>query len=132
MTVRLDDVATGRAATRHLLDLGHRVIGDVTGVPDLVSSWSPPVERARGYVRALEEAGVVVQPDLEVNGDFDVAGGRESTAELLRRRPDVTAVFAASDEMAMGRSSRRATWAAGAGGCPSWAWTGTTSASWSA
>ncbi len=48
VTVRLDDVATGRAATRHLLDLGHRVIGHVTGVPDLVSSWSPPVERARG------------------------------------------------------------------------------------
>ncbi|MEK8226327.1 substrate-binding domain-containing protein [Oerskovia sp. M15] len=33
---------------------------------------------------------------------FDVAGGRSSTAELLRRRPDITAIFAASDEMAMG------------------------------
>ena len=36
------------------------------------------------------------------NGGFDVEGGRSSTRELLRRRPDVTAIFAASDEMAMG------------------------------
>ncbi|OLT49143.1 LacI family DNA-binding transcriptional regulator [Cellulosimicrobium sp. CUA-896] len=102
VTVRLDDVATGYAATRHLLDLGHRVVGHVTGVPDLVSSWSPPAERSLGYVRALAEAGVDVDRELEANGDFDVEGGRASTAELLRRRPDVTAVFAASDEMAMG------------------------------
>jgi LacI family transcriptional regulator, repressor for deo operon, udp, cdd, tsx, nupC, and nupG len=102
VTVRLDDVATGYAATRHLLDLGHRVVGHVTGVPDLVSSWSPPAERSLGYARALAEAGIDVDPVLSANGDFDVEGGRASTAELLRRRPDVTAVFAASDEMAMG------------------------------
>ncbi|MCB7135054.1 LacI family DNA-binding transcriptional regulator [Cellulosimicrobium marinum] len=102
VTVRLDDVATGRTATRHLLDLGHRVVGHVTGAPDVVSSWSPPAERSLGYALALQEAGVAVDPDLEVNGDFDVAGGRVSATELLRRRPDVTAVFAASDEMAMG------------------------------
>lgn len=102
VTVRLDDVATGHAATRHLLDLGHRVVGHVTGTPDLVSSWSPPSERSQGYARALREAGVVHDPDLEVNGDFDVQGGRASTADLLRRRPDVTGIFAASDEMAMG------------------------------
>ncbi|MBD5785911.1 LacI family DNA-binding transcriptional regulator [Cellulosimicrobium terreum] len=102
VTVRLDDVATGRTATRHLLDLGHRVVGHVAGVPDLVSSWSPPVGRSEGYAQALAEAGLDYDPALEVNGDFDVEGGRRSTAALLDARPDVTAVFASSDEMAMG------------------------------
>ncbi|MFF3063996.1 LacI family DNA-binding transcriptional regulator [Oerskovia sp. NPDC057915] len=102
VTVRLDDVRTGSLATRHLLDLGHRVVGHITGQPDLVSSWSPPVERSTGYERALRKAGIEPSPDLVVNGGFDVAGGRSSTKELLRRRPDVTAIFAASDEMAMG------------------------------
>jgi LacI family transcriptional regulator, repressor for deo operon, udp, cdd, tsx, nupC, and nupG len=100
--VRLDDVATGYVATRHLLQLGHRVVGHVTDVQDLAASWSPPAERAVGYARALEEAGIAVDPGLEVNGDVDVDGGRASTVDLLRRRPDVTAVFAVSDEMAMG------------------------------
>ncbi|WP_265521664.1 LacI family DNA-binding transcriptional regulator [Oerskovia flava] len=102
VTARLDDVSTGREATRHLLDLGHRCVGHVTGVPDLVSSWSPPAERSHGYTLELADAGIEPDPELVVNGDFDVQGGRESTLGLLRRRPDVTAVFAASDEMAMG------------------------------
>ncbi len=102
VTVRLDDVRTGSLATRHLLDLGHRVVGHITGQPDLVSSWSPPVERSTGYERALRKAGIDPSPDLVVNGGFDVAGGRSSTKSLLRRRPDITAIFAASDEMAMG------------------------------
>jgi DNA-binding LacI/PurR family transcriptional regulator len=46
--------------------------------------------------RGLAHAG------LEVHGHFDVRGGRASMHALLDRRPDVTAVFAASDEMAMG------------------------------
>ncbi|BDZ42350.1 LacI family transcriptional regulator [Paraoerskovia sediminicola] len=102
VTVRLDDDATGRAATEHLIGLGHRVVGHVTGVPDLVSSWSPPVGREQGYRGALADARLEVGDQLVVNGDFDVEGGRASVRELLRRRPDVTAVFASSDEMAMG------------------------------
>jgi LacI family repressor for deo operon, udp, cdd, tsx, nupC, and nupG len=50
----------------------------------------------------MREAGLDPSPDLEVNGHFDLEGGRDSTRLLLARRPDVTAIFAASDEMAMG------------------------------
>ncbi len=49
-----------------------------------------------------ERAGLEAGPDLEADGRYDLAGGRASTHALLDRRPDVTAVFAASDEMAMG------------------------------
>jgi len=102
VTVRLDDRATAIDATRHLIGLGHTRIAHITGAPDDVAPWSPPVERSAGWRAALVEAGVVVDPALEVYGHFDVEGGRAATLELLAVAPDVTAVFAASDEMAMG------------------------------
>jgi DNA-binding LacI/PurR family transcriptional regulator len=102
VTVRLDDRGTAMAATRHLLALGHTRIAHITGAPDDVAPLSPPVERAAGWRAAMAEAGLDPSPELEAHGNFDVAGGRAATRELLERVPDVTAVFAASDEMAMG------------------------------
>ena len=102
VTVRLDDRATAIDATRHLIGLGHTRIAHITGAPDDIAPWSPPVERSAGWRAALAEAGVVADPALEVYGHFDVEGGRAATLELLAVAPDVTAVFAASDEMAMG------------------------------
>lgn len=102
VTVRLDDYAVGRTATEHLLGLGHERIAHVTGLPDVVSHWSPPIGRRRGWQDAMRDAGHEVDPDWLVNGYFDVEGGRTSTRQLLERAPEVTAVFAASDEMAMG------------------------------
>ena len=58
--------------------------------------------RRQGWIAALEAAGIPVEPALEVHGHFDLDGGRESMHLLLRQVPDLTAVFAASDEMAMG------------------------------
>ncbi|WP_199424516.1 LacI family DNA-binding transcriptional regulator [Actinotalea solisilvae] len=102
VTVRLDDRATARAATQHLVSLGHRRIAHITGAPDDDAPSSPPVERAAGWRQALADAGIVADPALEAYGHFDVEGGRESMRDLLARVPDVTAVFASSDEMAMG------------------------------
>ncbi|MCL3863239.1 LacI family DNA-binding transcriptional regulator [Actinotalea sp. K2] len=102
VTVRLDDHGTALAATRHLVGLGHRRIGHITGSPDDVAPWSPPVHREAGWREAMTEAGLETPPELEVHGNFDVEGGRASMHTLLDQAPDVTAVFAASDEMAMG------------------------------
>ena len=102
VTVRLDDHATAYSATQYLLGLGHRRIAHITGAPDDVSPWSPPVGRAAGWRAALIDAGLEPDADLEVHGNFDMAGGRESMRVLLERGTGVTAVFAASDEMAMG------------------------------
>jgi DNA-binding LacI/PurR family transcriptional regulator len=102
VTVRLDDLAAARAATEHLIGLGHRRIGHISGTPDDVTPFSPPVARREGWVSAMRRAGLPVDSQLEVHGHFDVEGGRESMHILMRRCPDVTAVFAASDEMAMG------------------------------
>lgn len=101
-TVRIDDYAVGQTAGRHLLDLGHRQIGHITGMPDEISAWSPPAGRRRGWQDTLSRAGVAVPPEWMVSGYFDIEGGRESTEMLLEQSPEITAVFAASDEMAMG------------------------------
>ncbi len=101
-TVRVDDHAIGLAATRHLTALGHRTVAHLTGTPDDVHPWSPPVGRAAGWREALREVGVVPEEDLIELGGFEIEGGRESMTRLMTRRPDLTAVFASSDEMAMG------------------------------
>jgi DNA-binding LacI/PurR family transcriptional regulator len=54
------------------------------------------------YDQALLAAGLTPDESLIVQGDFDLATARHAAVDLLRRRPDITAVFAASDEMAMG------------------------------
>jgi len=102
VTVRIDDYQVGLTATDHLLGLGHTRIGHVTGLPDTISSWSPPIGRRRGWQEAIQRTGHEVRHEWVVNGYFDVEGGRESTRQLLEQAPEVTAVFAASDEMAMG------------------------------
>ncbi|HWS58041.1 MAG TPA: LacI family DNA-binding transcriptional regulator [Actinotalea sp.] len=101
-TVRLDDHATALEATRHLIALGHRRIAHITGTPTDVHEWSPPPARAAGWRDALREAGIEPDPALLEHGDFEFDGGRASMTALLARVPDLTAVLAASDEMAMG------------------------------
>ncbi|MDO8122309.1 LacI family DNA-binding transcriptional regulator [Isoptericola sp. b490] len=101
-TVRLDDRVIGLEAVRYLIRLGHRVIGHVTGTPDDVHPWSPPADRATGWREAMTEAGLEPDAGLMESGGFEVSGGRASVKALLARHPDLTAVFAASDEMAMG------------------------------
>lgn len=102
VTVRLDDVQTGRDATAHLLALGHRRIGHLMGEPEGPARWNPGVQRQEGWAQALRAAGVDPDPSWVEPGRFDMATGRRALHRLLDRHPDVTAVFAASDEMAMG------------------------------
>lgn len=107
-SVRVDDAAGEETATRHLLNLGHRRIGLISGAAD-----RPPfaAERARleGYQRALAAAGLEPSPELMLPGEFTVAGGESAMAHLLALPEPPTAVVAMSDEMAFGaiRAVRR-------------------------
>jgi LacI family xylobiose transport system transcriptional regulator len=88
----------GLAATRHLIALGHRRIGLITGPPEILCSRA----RLDGYRAAMDEAGVPVDPELVVYGDFHVNSG-VARAEAMLRLPDPpTAIFAANDLMALG------------------------------
>ena len=100
--VGIDDVGLARAATHYLIGLGHRRIGHITGTPDDLRSWTPPVDRRLGWASALRDVGIEVEPTWEEFGFFDIEGGTASTHRLLDRHPDLTAIFVASDEMAMG------------------------------
>lgn len=97
-TVLADHRLGGQLATRHLIGLGHRRIGCVTGPARL----SPSVERLAGYRRALREADVPLDEALVVRGDFHAATGAAAARALLGSPGRPTAVFACNDLMAMG------------------------------
>jgi DNA-binding LacI/PurR family transcriptional regulator len=101
-SVRIDDDATARIAMRHLIDLGHCRIGYVGGSLEQQLDFAAPLDRLTGYRTAMAEAGLTVDPSWEVIGDFTVRGGLAATRLLLDADPRPTAVFAASDEMAVG------------------------------
>ena len=93
-SVLLDNRRGGYLATRHLLELGHRKIGCVTGPLDLMSSH----ERLEGYRDALAEYGVPYKEELIAEGDFQMAGSEKPVLQLLRY--NVTAIFSFNDMMA--------------------------------
>jgi LacI family transcriptional regulator len=90
--------AGGLAATRHLIQLGHRRIGAIGGPPRLLCSRA----RLDGYRAALDAAGLRFEPALVRDGTFDNTGGFTAATDLLAGPDRPTAVFAGSDEQALG------------------------------
>lgn len=93
-----DGVGGAKAVVSLLLGRGHRVIGSIGGEP----GFSTADQRQQGYRSALESFGVEVDPELSVRGPRQTSFGVQALAELLRRRPEVTAVFAETDALAQG------------------------------
>lgn len=100
--VVIDNVAAARTAVAHLVDLGHEEIGFIGGGVDEALEFESGPLRLQGMVEAMEARCLRFRTDLSVPGGFSVQGGTEAMEELLRRDPGLTAVFCASDEMAIG------------------------------
>jgi DNA-binding LacI/PurR family transcriptional regulator len=93
--VAVDQVAGARLATAHLLELGHRTVWHISGPAD----WLEAQDRVDGWRSTLEAAGAAPPPVLV--GDWSAHAGHELGRELAAN-PDVTAVFVANDQMALG------------------------------
>ncbi len=100
---RIDNVASARLATQHLVNLGHTRIAMIGGDLDGPERFSVPGLRTQGYDAAMADAGLEVRPEWQLDGRFTARGGELAMTELLSAsggRP--TAVFCQSDEMAFG------------------------------
>jgi DNA-binding LacI/PurR family transcriptional regulator len=91
----VEGAAAGRVATEHLLGLGHRTVWHVAGP----QRWWSARDRRDGWRSALHAAGIAEPPSIE--GDWSPASGYAAGTRLARN-PDVTAVFVANDDMAIG------------------------------
>ncbi len=96
-TVSADNLQGARLAVDHLLELGHRRIGTVTGRPDLLSGQL----REQGYRESLAAADVPVDEDLLRPGGFEPDLARDAARFLLTLPQAPTAVFAANDLSAL-------------------------------
>jgi LacI family transcriptional regulator len=88
----------GRLGARHLVELGHRRIGVVSGPANLLVNQ----ERLRGLRDHLRALDIPLPPGQIAKADFTRDGGRAAAVELFGRCPDLTAVFALNDLMAVG------------------------------
>ncbi|HLU29240.1 MAG TPA: LacI family DNA-binding transcriptional regulator [Glycomyces sp.] len=88
----------GLSATGHLIDLGHRRIGVISG-PETIPCGQARLE---GHRAALRAAGIPLEAELVRHGDFRVEGGREHAEALLRLEHRPTAIFAGNDVQALG------------------------------
>ena len=95
LTAGIDQEAGARKAVDHLLDLGHRRVAHVSGP----SEWIEADQRAAGWRAAHEERGLL--PGPQIVGDWSSASGHRAGLRIAQD-PDVTAVFAANDFMAVG------------------------------
>ena len=96
LTAGVDNVQGARLATRHLLDLGHTSVVHLAGPP----GWNEAMARIEGWRAELQSAGLHAPP-LRWGGDWSAWSGYRAGIALAREK-DVTAVFAANDQMALG------------------------------
>lgn len=96
--VDVDDIEAFYQATKWLIQVGHERIGHIAGPP---TQWSAS-RREYGYRKAMEEAGLKVDPSWIVAGRYTPPSGKEAMEKLLQVSPPLTAVLCANDWMAIG------------------------------
>lgn len=97
-TIYVDDELAGQEITEHLLAQGHRHIAFLGYHKDHKSSLG----RYRGYCSALKKAGLTVQDELVISGNFTFDSGVQMTEQLLQQNTGATALFGCNDEIAAG------------------------------
>jgi len=96
--LEIDDTEASRTAVEHLVHQGYRNIGILTGPSD----WYSTKRRLAGWKITLQEHGISSSSERIVEGDWTAASGRRGIENLLQQFPDVDAIFACNDQMALG------------------------------
>ncbi|HOL70459.1 MAG TPA: LacI family DNA-binding transcriptional regulator [Bryobacteraceae bacterium] len=96
--VVVDNAKGAAMCVRHLLSMGHRLIGMISGSSALQTAR----ERVNGYRKALSEAGIPFNPDLLREGDFRLESGYRLAKDLILGNPRPTVLFVANGLMGMG------------------------------
>jgi LacI family transcriptional regulator len=96
--IGIDNGAIGRLATEHLVAGGAKKVATITGP----MSWWEAQQRVGGWRQTLELNGLDASDSLMVAGDWTVVSGEQGLYRLLEQRPDIDAVFAGNDQMALG------------------------------
>ncbi|MBC3765362.1 LacI family DNA-binding transcriptional regulator [Neptunicella marina] len=99
--VMVNNVAAAKEAVNHLISLGHKRIGAITGNMDTPSSN----DRLTGYKQALAQAGIEFDANLVTNGNYLIESGKTATEQLLALSERPTALFCFSDNIAFGAMS---------------------------
>ncbi len=107
-SVDVNNLEAAQEAVEHLIGLGHRQIACITNA---ALPFTSAVQRLYGYRRALESAGIPFDPDLVREGDFEAKSGYKQMKSLLDSGKKFSAVFVASDAVALG--AYKAIWEAG-------------------
>lgn len=97
-SVDCDNLEGGRLATEHLLELGRKKIAFLGGIENALETKT----RFEGYKKTLADAEIEVDPSLIVYGDYTRESAYYAAKQLLEQNPDMDALFACSDTMAMG------------------------------
>lgn len=97
-TVTTDNIAAVKEVISHLHSKGHRHIGFVNGLKDVAVS----VYREKGYRTAMQELGLEIGEGYVKYADYYEEKAYAKTLELVRENPEITAIFCASDLMALG------------------------------
>jgi LacI family transcriptional regulator len=96
--VEADEQYGARLAVEHLAHLGHRRIAFINGP----KGWYASDNRLLGYQATLAQLDIAFDPEIVLEGDWDVPGGSLATKKLLSLPQPPTAIFAANDFMALG------------------------------
>jgi LacI family transcriptional regulator len=96
--VAMDNRRGAKLATQHLIEQGYQHIGIITGPPD----WWEAQERELGWREVLAETGLDSSQRFIVNGNWSAASGEAGLQTLLTKAPEIDAVFACNDQMALG------------------------------
>lgn len=99
--VAVNNFSGAEQATQHLIEQGRRKIGIITGP----LAWWEARERYAGWEAAMHRANLPTPPSLMVEGEWAAVTGEQGLTQLLAQEPDIDALFASSDQIALGALS---------------------------